>query len=89
MFYRIAVLKEEPLACGTAMCDKCQELDKKIQHYRSLMARVTDQLMKEGLGKLIEDMQAQKAAHHPSRKSKAASVGTCPLVQATTFARPH
>ncbi len=47
------------------MCDKCQELDKEIEHYRILMARINDQLMNEGIRKLIEEMQAQKAAHHP------------------------
>ena len=26
------------------MCDECAKLDKKIDHYRTLMARVTDQL---------------------------------------------
>jgi hypothetical protein len=72
MFYSIAVVKEDhsraELACGTAMCDKCQELDKKIEHYRRLMVRVTDQLTNEGLGKLIEEMQAQKAAYHPEQE---------------------
>jgi hypothetical protein len=47
------------------MCDKCVELDKKIEHYRSLIARVTDQLTTEGLKNLIDGMQAQKAALHP------------------------
>jgi hypothetical protein len=32
------------------------------------MARVTDQLTIDGLGKLIDDMQAQKATHHPVQK---------------------
>ena len=50
------------------MCDECAKLDKKIDHYRSLMARVTDQLTNEGLGKLVEEMKAQKAALHPEQK---------------------
>ncbi len=50
------------------MCDKCQELDKKIEHYRSLVARVTDQLTNERVAKLIEEMQAQKAALHPEQE---------------------
>ena len=51
------------------MCEKCEELDEKIEHYRSLMARVTDRQTNEGIGKLIEDMQAQKAVLHPEREA--------------------
>jgi len=51
------------------MCDKCEELDKKIEHYRNLMARVADPQTQEGVGKLIEEMQAQKAALHPEREA--------------------
>jgi len=50
------------------MCDKCQELDKKIERYRHLMTRINDQLAREGIEKLIEEMQAQKAAFHPEQK---------------------
>ena len=49
------------------MCDKCAELDKKIEHYRSLLFRVTDQQTTEGIRKLINDMQAQRAALHPEQ----------------------
>ena len=50
------------------MCDKCVELDKKIEHYRRLVAQVTDQLTTERVGKLIETMEAQKVAFHPEQK---------------------
>jgi hypothetical protein len=50
------------------MCDKCQELDRKIEHYRRLTERVPDQLLAEGLGKLIEDLEAQKVAFHPEHQ---------------------
>jgi hypothetical protein len=56
------------------MCDKCAELDNKIEHYRSLVAKVMDPLTAERVGKLFEDMQAQKAGLHPEQeKNKAAS----------------
>jgi hypothetical protein len=42
------------------MCDKCAELDKKIEHYRSLLFRVTDQQTTERIRKLINDMRAPK-----------------------------
>jgi hypothetical protein len=51
------------------MCEKCEELDDRIEHYRNLMARVTDRQANEGIGKLIEDMQAQKAALHREREA--------------------
>ena len=51
------------------MCGKGGELDEKIDHYRNLMARVTDRQTNEGIGKLIEDMQAQKAVLHPEREA--------------------
>jgi sulfur relay (sulfurtransferase) complex TusBCD TusD component (DsrE family) len=46
------------------MCDKCVELDGKIEHYRSLSSRITDQPTLDGIKKL---MNAQKAALHPEQ----------------------
>ena len=57
------------------MCDKCEELDKKIEHYRQLAARVRDPLLTEGVDKIIEEMEAQKRHSTRSNKSKAASIG--------------
>jgi hypothetical protein len=53
--------------CRTAMCDKCVELDSKIDHYRFLADRITDQLTIDGIKQLIERMQAEKAALHPEQ----------------------
>jgi hypothetical protein len=50
------------------MCDKCVELDSKIDHYRLLASRVTDQLMLDGIKQLIDRMQAEKAALHPEQQ---------------------
>ena len=50
------------------MCDKCEELEKKIEHYRQLAARVRDPLLTEGVDKLIEEMEAQKTAFHPEQQ---------------------
>ena len=46
------------------MCEKCVELDEKIGRYESLSARINDQQTLDGIKKLIERMQAQKAALH-------------------------
>jgi hypothetical protein len=50
------------------MCDQCFEIDKKIDHYRTLASLITDQLMLDGIKQLIERMQAQKAALHPEQQ---------------------
>jgi hypothetical protein len=49
------------------MCDRCEELDSKIERYRQLAERVRDPLLTEGVSKLIEEMEAQKAALHPEQ----------------------
>jgi hypothetical protein len=49
----------------TAMCEKCKELDLKIEHFRSLSSVVTDRMTLNGIGTLIEKYQAEKKALHP------------------------
>jgi hypothetical protein len=46
------------------MCDKCDELDKKMERYRIISARITDEKTIEGLKALIEACLAQRAALH-------------------------
>jgi hypothetical protein len=50
------------------MCDKCTQLDAKIEHYERLSFRLTDQLALDGIKELIERMKAEKAALHPKQK---------------------
>jgi hypothetical protein len=50
------------------MCEKCVELDGKIEHYQRLSSKITDQLTLDGIKKLIERMKAQKAVLHPEQK---------------------
>ena len=47
------------------MCDKCVELDGKIEHYQRMASRITDQPTLDGIKELIARMMAQKAALHP------------------------
>jgi beta-phosphoglucomutase-like phosphatase (HAD superfamily) len=49
------------------MCDKCAELDSKIEHYQRLASRIADQPTLDGIKELIEQMKAQKAALHPEQ----------------------
>ena len=50
------------------MCDKCDDLDKKIEHYRRILLSIGDQITVERLAGLIGDLKAQKAALHPEQK---------------------
>ena len=56
-----------------AMCEKCAEFDKKIEHYRMIIMRVPDPLTVDGISKLIEKMQAEKAALHPEKPAQGPS----------------
>ena len=47
------------------MCEKCIEIDGKIEHYRRLSPGVTDQATLDGIKELREQLKAQKAALHP------------------------
>ena len=46
------------------MCDKCVEIDEKIERCRRLVALITDQLTNERLGELIADLLARKVSFH-------------------------
>jgi hypothetical protein len=50
------------------MCDKCEELDKKIDHYETILVSIGDRATVERLMAMIADLQAQKAALHPEQK---------------------
>jgi hypothetical protein len=58
----------EPRECGTDMCDKCAELDKRIERYRRLSSSITDQLTIDRIKDMIADLVAQKLALHPEQK---------------------
>jgi hypothetical protein len=47
------------------MCDKCLELDGKIEHYHRLASLITDRPTVDVIKELIARMMAQKAALHP------------------------
>jgi hypothetical protein len=50
------------------MCDKCTEIDRRIGHLRTMVAQLTDQKTVEAANKMIEEMQAQKAALHSEQQ---------------------
>jgi len=47
------------------MCDKCDELDKKIERYRRVIAAINDQQAIDGIKQLIKDSEAAKIDLHP------------------------
>jgi hypothetical protein len=52
------------------MCEKCVEIDNRIEHYRLMASRITDQAMLDGIKELTERMRAQKAALHDAEQAK-------------------
>ena len=57
------------------MCERCIELDKKIEHYRRLSAGINDRATNEKLASLVDELEAQKTAFHPEAKNSLASGG--------------
>jgi hypothetical protein len=47
------------------MCEQCVEINRKIDRYRLIASRTTDQTMLDGIEKLIDELQAAKVALHP------------------------
>jgi hypothetical protein len=50
------------------MCDKCVEMDRKIEHYRSLASQIDDRPLLDAIAGLVKQMQERKAALHPEEK---------------------
>ena len=50
------------------MCDKCQELEKKIERYRRLASLINDQLTVDRFSQLIKDTEAEKDRLHPEQQ---------------------
>ena len=50
------------------MCEKCVELDAKIDRYKQMARMITDQRTLDGIAKIIEEASAEKAALHSERE---------------------
>jgi hypothetical protein len=55
---------------GFPMCDKCTKLDKKIEHYETMIVSIGDRVTVERLMALVAELQAQKTALHPEQKQE-------------------
>jgi hypothetical protein len=49
------------------MCEKCVEINEKIEHYRLIQRSIMDQLTVDHAKELIAELEAQKAALHPEQ----------------------
>jgi hypothetical protein len=47
------------------MCEKCDEIDKKIERYRQVQRSILDQVTVDRAKEMVIELQAQKAALHP------------------------
>ncbi|WP_398471670.1 hypothetical protein [Tardiphaga sp.] len=52
------------------MCKKCDEIDLKIAHYRSFALGPADNLARQSIEILIEDLEAEKLDLHRDDKVK-------------------
>ena len=50
------------------MCDKCTEIDEKIERYLRFTHAVPDQDFVDRLSALIKDLKSEKAALHPKER---------------------
>lgn len=50
------------------MCEKCVEINRRIEHLRAMASRILDRQMLDGIDKLVAELEAQKVALHPEHK---------------------
>jgi len=53
-----------PSVAERAMCKKCGEIEKTIQHYRRIERTIVDQVTVDRTKELIADLQAERDAPH-------------------------
>jgi hypothetical protein len=47
------------------MCEKCDEIDKRIERYRQVERTILDQVTVDRAKEMVAELEAQKAALHP------------------------
>jgi hypothetical protein len=53
---------------GVPMCEKCVEIDQKIERYRRLQQSILDQYTVDQTKQLVAELEGQKAALHPEQR---------------------
>ena len=49
------------------MCEKCVEIDRRVERYRRLSSGLTDEATLDGIKKLLTQLKAQRSALHPEQ----------------------
>jgi hypothetical protein len=52
---------------GLGMCEKCEEIDNKIERYRQIKRSIMDQLTVDRTRELIAELESSKVALHPKQ----------------------
>ena len=52
------------------MCDKCREIETKIERYRRIMARAEDPRLAAGIMALIDEAEAEKTSIYRRKQEK-------------------
>jgi hypothetical protein len=50
------------------MCEKCKELDDKIERYNRIAQSITDQWTVDRIKLLLDELRAEKARLHPKEQ---------------------
>jgi hypothetical protein len=53
---------------GCGMCDKCVELDGKIERYERMRLLIADQVTVDRIKELVAEMKARKAEFHADKE---------------------
>lgn len=53
------------------MCEKCDEIDIRLERYRRISSGLTDRQVLESIETIMENMKAEKAALHPESQDRA------------------
>jgi hypothetical protein len=69
------------------MCDKCVEIDKKIEHHRLLAPRITDQPLLDGIKELLSGCRLRSWRFIQSKRSN--GVGDLPSIYPESSGRGH
>jgi hypothetical protein len=51
------------------MCEKCRELDDRIERYQQIAKNVLDERAADGIKSLVAELKVQRAALHPEKET--------------------
>ena len=51
------------------MCEKCKELDDRIEHYQKLAKSIADERTVAGIREIVTEMEAERASLHREQET--------------------